>query len=106
MPAPANGTLTFLTADDVEVATLTFSKPAFGEATDGVAIANPLVSNPSSAGGTIIKAEACASDGNVVFACSVGVNGSGADIECSSVDVGVGQEFGVVIGMLWYIAPP
>jgi hypothetical protein len=32
MPVPGPGTLVFMTVDDVEVATLTFSKPAFGAA--------------------------------------------------------------------------
>jgi hypothetical protein len=39
MPVPGPGTLVFMTVDDVEVATLTFSKPAFGAAVDGQAVA-------------------------------------------------------------------
>jgi hypothetical protein len=43
MPVPGPGTLVFMTVDDVEVATLTFSKPAFGPAVDGQAVGRVLV---------------------------------------------------------------
>ena len=39
MPVPGPGTLVFMTVDHVEVAALTFSKPAFGPAVDGQAVA-------------------------------------------------------------------
>jgi hypothetical protein len=50
------GVLVFQTANDIPVATLVFSRPAFGDAVDGQADANPITGDPSAVGGTIVKA--------------------------------------------------
>lgn len=50
------GLLVFRTSGDVEVATLTFSDPAFGNASTGVATASAITSDSSATGGTITKA--------------------------------------------------
>jgi len=103
------GTLEMQTSGDVEVATLTFSEPAFDDAgsaggnADGVAAANAITKDSSATGGTIAKAVAKDSNGNVVFTCSVTGSGGGGDIELGSVVVSAGQE--VSLTALTYTAP-
>jgi hypothetical protein len=79
------GTLVFYAADTTtEVATLTFSDPAFGNAATGVATASAITSDTSATGNaaaaTIAKLKD--SDGTEVLRCSVGT--SGADINLSN----------------------
>jgi len=77
------GTLIFQTSGDVEVATCTFSDPAFGAAATGVATASAITDDSSATGGTTTKARFKDSDANEVLACSVGTSGS--DINMTSV---------------------
>lgn len=100
----AAGKLVFLTSGDVEVATLTFSDPAFGAAVAGVATAATITSDNSATGGTIAKANITDSDDNVVFACSVTATGGGGDIELNSVVVSATQE--VSVTALTYTGAP
>ena len=97
------GTLEFQTAGSVEVATLTFSDPAFGNAAAGVATANAITSDSSATGGTITKAVIKDSTGTEVFTCSVTATGGGGDITLSSVVVSAGQT--VSLSSLTYTAP-
>lgn len=97
------GTLEFQTSGDVEVATLTFSDPAFGSASSGTATASAITSDTSATGGTIAKARAKDSTGTEVFACSVTATGGGGDIQLSSVSVSSGQT--VAVSSLTYAAP-
>lgn len=97
------GTLEFQTSGNVEVATLTFSDPAFGAASSGVATANAITSDTNATGGTIAKAVGKDSDGNTVFTCSVTGTGGGGDIELSSVVVSAAQT--VSLSSLTYEAP-
>lgn len=97
------GTLEFQTSGDVEVATLTFSDPAFGSASVGVATASAITSDLIATGGTIAKARAKDSDGTEVFACSVTATGGGGDITLNSVVVSAGQQ--VSTTSLTYTAP-
>jgi hypothetical protein len=99
----AAGTLEFQTAGSAEVATLTFSDPAFGAAANGVATANAITSDTNATGGTITKAVAKDSNGVEVFTCSVTATGGGGDIELSSVVVSAGQT--VSLSSLTYTAP-
>lgn len=98
------GTLEFQTSGDVEVATLTFSDPAFGAAASAVATASAITSDTSATGGTIAKARAKDSTGTEVFACSVTATGGGGDIQLSSVSVSAGQT--VAVSSLTYTACP
>lgn len=98
------GKLVFLTSGDVEVATLTFSDPAFGAAEAGVATAGTILADASATGGVIAKASITDSDDNEVFACSVGVAGSGADIILNNTIVAATQE--VSITSLTYTGAP
>ena len=94
------GTLEFLTSGDVEVATLTFSDPAFGAASSGTATASAITSDTSATGGTVAKFRTKDSNGNVVFLGAVSTSGS--DINLSSLSVGVGDT--VAISSLTYSA--
>jgi hypothetical protein len=100
------GTLVYLTATDVEVARLTFSKPAFGNATNGTAIANTITSDVDTTAGLVTKAKAFDGDGNEVFACDVtGPSGDG-DIILSLTTVATGQEVRIDDGQLSYTTAP
>jgi hypothetical protein len=96
------GTLVFNTSGDVEVATCTFSDPAFGAATGGVATANAITSDTNATGGTIAKAVFQDSDATAVVNCAVGTSGS--DINMSSVAIGAGDT--VAVTSLTYEAAP
>lgn len=85
----AAGTLVFKTSGDVEVATLTFSDPAFGNAATGVATASAITSDTSATGGTTTKATMQDSDANIVITPTVGTSGS--DINLSSTTIGAGD---------------
>lgn len=100
---PAAGTLEMQTSGDVEVATLTFSDPAFGAAASGTATAAAITADSSATGGTIAKARAKDSTGTEVFACSVSNTGGGGDIQLNSVIISAGQQ--VSITALTYSAP-
>lgn len=99
----AAGTLEFQTSGDVEVATLTFSDPAFGAAAAGVATASAITSDASATGGTIAKARLKDSNGVEVCACSVTASGGGGDIQLNSVVVSAAQA--VSVSSLTYTAP-
>jgi hypothetical protein len=100
----AAGTLEFQTSGDVEVATLTFSDPAFGAAAAGVATANAITADSSATGGTMAKARYKDSNGTEVTACSVTATGGGGDYQFNSVVVSAGQQ--VAVSSTIYTAPP
>lgn len=83
------GTLRFETSGDVEVATLTFSDPAFGNAATGVATASAITSDTNATGGTIAQASIYDSDSNKVLEATCGT--SGAEINLSSLTIGAGD---------------
>ena len=95
------GTLEIQTSGDVEVATLTFSDPAFGSAAAGTATANSITDDTNATGGTAAKFEANDSDDAQVFLGAVATSGS--DINLSSVTIGSGDT--VSITSLTYSAP-
>lgn len=79
------GTLQFETSGDVEVATCTFSDPAFGNAATGIATASAITDDSSATGGTVAQASAYDSDSNKVIEFSVATSGSDIDISSTSV---------------------
>lgn len=83
------GTLVFQTSGDVEVATLTFSDPAFGAASGGTATAGAISPDTSATGGTV--AQASAFDSNATKVIEFTVSTSGADINLSSLTIGAGD---------------
>lgn len=87
------GTLQFETSGDVEVATLTFSDPAFGNAATGVATANSITSDTNATGGTMAQASFYDSDSTKVLEATVGT--SGAEINMSSLSVTAGDTVSV-----------
>jgi hypothetical protein len=89
------GTLVFETSGDVEVATLTYSDPAFGDAVTGVATASTIAPDTDATGGTIAKASVYDSDNTKIMELTVGTVGSGADIELSSLTVTAGETVSV-----------
>ena len=86
---PGAGTLRFETSGDVEVATLTFSDPAFGDAASGTATAGAITSDIDATGGTVAQASAYDSTSAKVMEFTVGT--SGADINLSSLTIGAGD---------------
>jgi len=96
------GTLVFQTSGDVEVATLTFSNPAFGASSSGTATAGAITSDSSATGGTIAKARLKNAAGTDKIICSVTATGGGGDIELDTVVVGAGQT--VAVTSLTYTA--
>lgn len=104
------GTLEFQTSGNVEVATLTFTDPAFDDAgsaggnADGVATANAITSDTSATGGTIAKFVVKESGGNTIFSGSVTASGGGGDITTSgSLTIGAGDT--VALSSFTYTAP-
>lgn len=95
------GKLVFQTSGGTAVATLTFSNPAFGNASAGVATASAITSDTNAAGGTIAKAELRDAAANAVVLCAVGTSGS--DINMSSLAVGASDT--VSMSSLTYTAP-
>lgn len=98
------GTLEFQTAGGAEVATCTFTDPAFGAAVNGVATANAVANDTNATGGTVAQFEMQNNAGTGVIFGSVTVVGSGGDIELSSLVVGVGDT--VAVTSLQYTAAP
>lgn len=98
------GLLVINTSGDVEVATLTFSNPAFGAASSGVATAGAITSDTNATGGTAAKAELRNAAGTAKILCSVTATGGGGDIQLSSVVISAGQT--VSISSLTYTAMP
>ena len=96
------GTLIFKTSGDVEVATLTFSDPAFGASSSGTATASAITSDTSATGGIVAKFTI--EDSNAAEKGFAGaVSTSGSDINLSSLTVGAGDT--VSISSLTYTAP-
>lgn len=98
----AAGYIEFLTSGDVEVATCTFSDPAFGAASNGIATASAITSDTNATGGTIAKARFRDSAATDVVLCAVGTAGS--DINMSSLVIGAGDT--VAVTSLTYEAAP
>lgn len=72
-----------------EVATVTFSDPAFGAASGGTATASAITDDTNATGGTAATFTIFDSDGNPVLRGSVGT--SGEDLNLSSVSIGAGD---------------
>ena len=89
-----------------EVATLTFSDPAFGNAgasVAGRADASTITADSSATGGTAATATLEDSDAAICAHCSVTATGGGGDITLSSVTIGAGDT--VSMTSLTYAAP-
>jgi hypothetical protein len=97
------GKIIMQTSGGTTVATLTFSNPAFGAASAGVATASAITADTSAVGGTIAKAEFRQGGGTAIVLCSVTATGGGGDITLNSVVISAGQQ--VSLTSLTYTAP-
>ena len=97
------GNLVFMTSIDVEVATLTFSDPAFGAAAGAIATANAITDDTDATGGTVALFKVQDSGAVEKFRGSVTATGGGGDIELSSTSIGAGDT--VSVSSLTYTAP-
>jgi hypothetical protein len=95
--------LVLQTSGGTAVATLTFSNPAFGSASSGVATASAITQDSSAAGGTAAKAELRQGGATPVVLCSVSATGGGGDIQLNNATITAGQT--VSITSLTYTAP-
>lgn len=95
------GKLVIMTSGDVEVATLTFSDPAFGNAATGVATASAITSDTDATGGTAALFKVTDSDDNEIFRGTVGT--SGADLNLDTVTIPAGST--VAVSSLTYTQP-
>ena len=84
------GYMEFQTSGDAEVATITFQNPAFGSAAGGIiTLAGVPLSDTSATGGTVAQFSIFAS--GAVKKMEGVVQVSGADLDLSSLVVGVGD---------------
>lgn len=98
------GALVFLTVNNVEVATLLLSQPAFSNAVAGIATSNSITPENDAAGGIIAKAQLRNGNGEVKLTCSTTATGGGGDITLSSV--AIDQHQTVSVTSLTYAAAP
>jgi len=83
------GKLVIRTSGDVEVATLTFSDPAFGNAATGVATASAITSDASATGGTAAKFTMEDSAAAIVLTGTVGTSGADLNLSTTAISAGV-----------------
>jgi hypothetical protein len=83
------GTLVFVQSNgSTEVATLTFSDPAFGSAATGVATASAITSDTSATGGTTTIALFKDSDGTECFRCDVSTSAASINLSNNVITAG------------------
>jgi len=99
----ATGDLMYMTSGDVEVATLAFSNPAFGNASSSTATANAISSDTNATGGTIALFKTQNRDNTEQWRGAVTVTGGGGDIELTSVIIAATET--VSTSSLTYTAP-
>lgn len=101
----ATGQLVLRASNDAAVATHNFANPAFGAAASGVATADAIADATGAAvpGGTTDRCTIEDRDNNTVWNGSVGLTGSGEDVELSSVVINANDT--VQISNATYTAP-
>ena len=99
----ANGDLEYMTAGDVEVATLAMANPAFGAAAAAVATANAIADDTNATGGTVSKFKLQDRDNGEVLQGSVTATSGGGDIELTNVVIGATDT--VSTSSMTYTAP-
>jgi len=103
--AGANGRIEFQTSANVQVSTLAFAAPAFGDAANGTATANPIITDTNATGGVVAKFviyDEPTTAGNVILSGTVTAIGGGGDIELTSTLIAPGDS--VAIDSLTYTA--
>lgn len=97
------GSLLIVTGSDTEVATLTFSATAFGDAAVGVCTANGITPDSSATGNASPVDAFIIKNGSATEIVRGTVGTSGSDINLSSLTIGAGDT--VSISELLYTAP-
>jgi len=88
---------------DSDIATLTFSATAFGNAANGIATAAAITDDTDCNAGTVSKFTVFSGAGDSCFTGSVTATGGGGDIILSSTAIGQGDT--ISISSLTYEAP-
>lgn len=91
------GQFILMDSGDTEVATLTFSNPAFLAAASGVATADTITDDTSATGGTVALYKVVDRDGTEIWRGTVTNTGGGGDIEMSNVIVGAGDKISATL---------
>lgn len=99
----ASGDIVIMTSGDVEVATLTFSDPAFGGAATGTATANAISDDTNATGGTAALFSVRDKANAEIFRGTVTATGGGGDMQLSSVSIGASDT--VQINSFTYTGP-
>jgi len=99
------GTIVFQdgNATDSDVATLTFSATAFGDAANGISTAAAITDDTDCNAGTVTKFTVFSGGADSCFTGSVTATGGGGDIILSSTSIGKGDT--ISISSLTYEAP-
>lgn len=85
------GNIQFLTAGDVQIASVGLANPAFAGADNGQAAANTLTADTNTAAGTVTKFAARNSSNVSIFTGTVVATGGTGDIVLSSTSFGAGD---------------
>ena len=94
------GTGEFQLPAGTEVATVTFSDPAFASYTNGVGTFDTVTGDASATGNAaaVTKFVIKNSTGTVIATLSVGLEGSGEDVEISNTTIGAGEGVDITSG--------
>lgn len=90
------GSLELRTAADALVATLPLPSPAFGNAVNGVATAEPITGQNATASGVVTKYNLKNNGGTVLFSGAVSETGGGGELILTSTNITSGDPINVV----------
>jgi hypothetical protein len=90
------GSLEILTSGDAVLATLTLPNPAFGNAVDGVATAEPIAAADATGDGVAAKYNLKSNAGTILFAGVASQGGGGGEVILTNTDINIGDPVSVV----------
>lgn len=93
------GAVVYMTSGDVEVATMRMSNPAFGSAASGSITANAISSDNNATGGTVALFKVVDRDDTEIFRGTVGLDGSGEDLELDPDVVSLTISAAAIVGI-------
>jgi len=93
------GAIVYMTSGDVEVATMRMSNPAFGAAASGIATANAITNDSNATGGVVALFKVVDRDDAEVFRGTVGLDGSGEDLELDPDVVSLTVAAAAIVGV-------
>jgi hypothetical protein len=91
----ATGSLKIFTSEDVELATLPLSSPAFGSSNAGTVLANAVSSDSTVNAGTASKFTVYNKDGSAILSGTVTSPLGGGDLTLSNINLVVGDSVSV-----------